>query len=88
MELSKKSPAPADIAARLALAPFTFSDIMKSPVSEFPKYRQFTLFNVYFVGLLAASFLFFAMSFRLGYKLPDKSLYQYALPVLAAWAAF
>jgi LuxR family quorum sensing-dependent transcriptional regulator len=30
MELSKKSPAPGDIAARLALAPFTFSDVMKS----------------------------------------------------------
>ncbi|SFV34941.1 LuxR family transcriptional regulator, quorum sensing-dependent transcriptional regulator [Hyphomicrobium facile] len=30
VELSKQSPAPADIAARLAMAPFTFSDLMKS----------------------------------------------------------
>lgn len=30
MRLSAKSPAPADIAARLALAPFTLADIMKS----------------------------------------------------------
>ncbi len=30
MELSMKSPAPVDIAARLALAPFTLSDLMKS----------------------------------------------------------
>lgn len=30
LELSKQSPAPGDIAARLAMAPFTFSDLMKS----------------------------------------------------------
>ncbi len=30
IELSKQSPAPGDIAARLAMAPFTFSDLMKS----------------------------------------------------------
>lgn len=57
-------------------------------VAEFPKYRQLVLFNAYFVGLLSIAVLVFAMSFRLGYKLPNRGLNQYALPILAAWAAY
>jgi hypothetical protein len=62
-------------------------------ISEVPQFRQLLLFTVYFVGLLAVSMLLFAMYFGLGDKSPDKSLqhpvlYQYALPILASWAAY
>ena len=62
-------------------------------IAEVPQYRQLALFTAYFVGLLAVAAILAGMSFRVGYKLPDRSLqnlieYQFALPILAAWAAY